>query len=170
MLQCTFLFLSMQIGHRWTRMYLIEKHMCGTFKNNNSYSPPPPFAFCPRPVPVILRSFIKSYVWPWCWRRATPIVKLFKWGHHVSFVYCLEWRHGNKVGVLMISISHPRATTATSFSLLLHVDPLEERSWALWEAINESVAWRVVMRDILQPFIRARRHLTGGQPTGCVII
>lgn len=45
MLQCTFLFLSMQIGHRWTRMYLLEKHMCGTFKNNNSYSPPPPLLF-----------------------------------------------------------------------------------------------------------------------------
>lgn len=27
----------MQIGHRWTSTYLIEKHMCGTFKNNNSY-------------------------------------------------------------------------------------------------------------------------------------
>lgn len=81
----------------------------------------------------------------------------------------------NKVGVFMnaISHSHSRATTAPSPSPTLWEYCCGiggGTSWALWEAINECVAWRVVMRGILQPFIRAGRHLTGGQPTGCVII
>lgn len=105
-------------------MYLIEKHMCCTLKKKNSY-----ISHCFL-FQSFLPSFIKIYVVRQCWRLATPFVKLFKWGHRVSFVYCLEWRHGNKVGVFMNAISHSHATTTTSFSLPLSVNPaaaLEER-------------------------------------------
>lgn len=121
----------MQIGHRWTGMYLIEKHMCHTLKIIIFASP---CVFCSHPFSVILRSFFRSYVWLRCWHLATPFVKLFKWGHHVSFVYCLEWWQKRGWSVhechFSLSLSRYNPSRLLSPSLSFSVNPvvaLEER-------------------------------------------
>ena len=152
--------------------YLIEKHTCGTYKNYNScislhcllVSLPMSAILCSLGVTCdcdagVLPHYVCEII-----QIRTP-----------CFFCLLPWMATRKQGGLFTNTifqSHSRTTTTTPFSLLPSVNPvtvLEERP-GHYEKPLMSV-WRgVVMRGILQPFISAGRHLTGGQPTGCVII
>ncbi len=146
----------MQIGHRWTRMYLIEKHMCHTFKNNSYVSI---FLFV---LSVFLSSVVHSLKATCGCDAAEDIV--FPLFPAVNGDTEARLEHSWTPFLTRAPQLPPPSLSPTLYEFI------GGTSRALWEAINECVAWRVVMRDILQPFIRAGRHLTGGQPTGCVII
>lgn len=160
----------MQICHRWTSMYLIEHHMCHMC---NSY-----ISLC-FSLNLFLSAFVHSL-------RVT-VTAMLAYCHTICeiiqmrtpcFLCLLPWMATRKqawsIHERHFSLSVPHYNSHPLLSLSLSVcescRSIGGTSWALWEAINECVAWRVVMRGILQPFIRAGRHLTGGQPTGCVII
>lgn len=161
-------------------MYLIVKHMCRSFKSSNSSISL--FCVCESLPILFLASIVPSL-------RVTCSCDAGFLPHHL-------WNYSNEDTVfllftalngdtetrleyswtpfltLMLRLLPPLSSLSLHLSLSLceSCRGIGGTSRALWEAINECVAWRVVMRGILQPFIRAGRHLTGGQPTGCVII
>lgn len=166
----------MQIGHRWTSMHLIGKHMHRTFKNNNSYISLLLCVLIPFLLP--LHSLTHSEL------RASATLApchrhLWNYSNEDTMFLLFTALNGDTetrlehswTPFLTLTLQLPPPSRSLSLSLCERCcRRIGGTSPALWEAINECVAWRVAMRSILQPFIRAGRHLTGGQPTGCVII
>ena len=160
----------MQIGYRWTRMYLIEKHMCRFFLKKIIILTSP-FAFGPHPVPVILPSFIKSYVWLRLLASCHTVCEIIQM--RTPCFFCLPPRMASRRQGWQIHKRH------FSPSPLQPPPPSPSPSpWIRrWERPGHyekplMSVWRGVLwcATYYSHSSEPRRHLTGGQPTGCVII
>lgn len=157
----------MQIGHRWTRMLSNWETYVSHLKHNNSYISQCfflSFYFC---HPSFIHKELRVTVILASCHAICEFIQM-----RAPCFFCLlvqGWSIHERHFSLSLYNYHPFFSLPSPL-LRESCCGIGGTSWALWEAINECVAWRVVMRGILQPFIRVRRHLTGGQPTGCVII